>query len=303
VISVPEGSAPGQLAAVLAHELVHGLQDQHLPLDDLVRPGRNDDDQAWAHAAVIEGEAECLRVRLARRRRGVTPEELEATGRANRTRLEELSAGANHALASAPLVLRENLIFPYDEGTRFVAEAWRRNGPTALDAIYQNLPVSTEQIIHPAKYFEARDEPTPIGPLQLKAALGEGWTRVEQNVLGEYLLRTLFRGFLDRADADAAAAGWDGLRYAVYEGPGGALCLAFRSVWDRAADAREFAAALETVRAQRPIGLQLWRGGASRWMRARPAAVRIAIRGREVTGLEGAPRGRAEQVWKALAKR
>ena len=53
VIIVPAGADPARLPEVLVHELAHGLQDQHLPLDDLVRPDRNDDDQSWAHAAVI----------------------------------------------------------------------------------------------------------------------------------------------------------------------------------------------------------------------------------------------------------
>lgn len=303
LIIVPAGTDRGALHGVLVHELAHGLQDQHIALDDLVRPDRNDDDQSWAHAAIIEGEAECLRVRLERWGRRVDASELEQTGRGNRERLEALAAGANSALSSAPLVLRENLIFPYDEGTRFVAAAWRRSGPTALDAIYKDLPASTEQIIHPEKYFEQRDEPTPIGPIQLRSALGSGWKRVEQNVLGEYLLRTLFRGLMPRQKADAAAEGWDGLRYAVYAGPGGELCLAFRSVWDSEADAREFAAAMKVVRAKRPAGASLWPGGASRWMRARPAAARIEVRGTEVLGLEGAPKAHAAACFKVLAKR
>jgi hypothetical protein len=303
VIIVPAGADAARLPEVLVHEMAHGLQDQHLPLDDLVRPDRNDDDQSWAHAAVIEGEAECLRVRLGRWGRPVAPELLEQTGRDNRTRLETLAAGANAALAGSPLVLRENLIFPYDEGTRFVAEAWRRQGPTAMDAVYKDLPASTEQIIHPERYFETRDDPTPIGPLQLRRALGDGWQRVSQNVLGEFRVRTLLRGVMARAEADAAAAGWDGLRYAVYRGPNGELCLAFRSVWDSETDAREFAAALVHLREKRAIGPELWPGGVSRWMRARAAAVRHVVRGREVLGLEGAPRGRAEACWAVVAKR
>lgn len=303
VIIVPAGTDRAALHGVLVHELAHALQDQHWPLDDLVRPDRNDDDQAWAHAAVIEGEAECLRVRLERWGRDVDPSDLEQTARTTRARLEALSQGANSALSGVPLVLRENLIFPYDEGMRFVAEAWRRQGPTALDAIYADLPVSTEQILHPERYFAQRDDPTPIDPIQLRDALGGQWARVEHNVLGEHQVRTLLRGVLDRGPADAAARGWDGLRYAVYAGPDGELCIAFRSVWDSDADAQEFAAALERVRAKRPMGLELWPGGTDRWMRARPAAARTQVRGREVLGLEGAPKARAEACWKVVAKR
>ena len=74
-------------------------------------------------------------------------------------------------------------------------------------------------------------------------------------------------------------------------------------MWDTEADAAEFAAALATVRAKRPIGPALWPGATNRWMRARPAAVRHEVRGREVLGLEGAPRKRAAACWKVLAGR
>ena len=48
---------------------------------------------------------------------------------------------------------------------------------------------------------------------------------------------------LRRQDGKAAAAGWDGDAFAVFEGPDDRLGLVWASTWDTADDAREFARA------------------------------------------------------------
>ena len=65
---------------------------------------------------------------------------------------------------------------------------------------------------------------------------GEGWKEVGRNVLGEMQLGIL----LKKHGGKAAAAGWDGDRYAVFEGPTGKLGLVWASTWDSEDDAREF---------------------------------------------------------------
>ena len=65
-----------------------------------------------------------------------------------------------------------------------------------------------------------------------------GGVPLAEGVLGEVLVNTLLGG-----DAPAAAAGWGGDRYQVWD-VGGRTLLSWRSVWDTPADRREFADAL-----------------------------------------------------------
>jgi hypothetical protein len=93
---------------------------------------------------------------------------------------------------------------------------------------------------------------------------GAGWTELGRNVLGEMQLAVLLR----KHGGKSAAAGWDGDRYAIFEGPKGRLGLVWLSTWDSEDDAREFTAAYvnaQTARLgrvskpPRPIPDTLWR--------------------------------------------
>src|SRR5207253_8954415 len=53
---VVQGTSRETLRPVLAHELVHALQDQHVNLDSLISNNRDNDRQSAAQAA-IEGQA------------------------------------------------------------------------------------------------------------------------------------------------------------------------------------------------------------------------------------------------------
>ena len=86
----------------------------------------------------------------------------------------------------------------------------------------------------------------------------------------------------------AAAAGWGGDRYAVYQGPSPTdVCVLQLSVWDTPADAREFADAyarrssLRYGMARTPAGPQPWHTG--------EGDVVIDQRGNRVVIIEGIP--------------
>ena len=125
--------------------------------------------------------------------------------------LMPLASGAS--LREAPPILSETLIFPYLRGLVFCARLTNDGGWKALDAAYREPPLSTEQILHPEKY---RAQPDPPMSLDLgKLDAGEGWKELGRNVVGEMQLAVLLR----RHGGKPAAAGWDGDRYAVFEGP------------------------------------------------------------------------------------
>src|SRR3954470_6814706 len=97
------------------------------------------------------------------------------------------------------------------------------------------MPVSTEQVIHPAAFFVTRDNPTRVTLGTLSNA-----TRVYENDLGEFETRLfLFQHLNDQNEAVRGATGWDGDRYAVVNTPQG-QGIVWLTVWDSPVEAGEF---------------------------------------------------------------
>ena len=108
-----------------------------------------------------------------------------------------------------------------------------------MDAAYANLPVSTEQIIHPERYPD--DVPQIVTLPPLTDTLGAGWRLVDENVLGEFGLQQVLQVGTSQEDAEIASEGWGGDRYAVHwRDDESAFVLVARLAWDTPADADEF---------------------------------------------------------------
>jgi len=149
---------------------------------------------------------------------------------------------------SAPAFLKDDFVFPYDQGATFVQDIYSQGGWSAVDAVYKNPPVSTEQILHPSLY--PSDKPIPVTLPDLTTTLGSGWREVSRNQMGEwYTYLILARGEnanarLDDSSAQSAAAGWGGDNYVVlHNDTTGQTAFVMKTVWDTANDASEFASA------------------------------------------------------------
>jgi hypothetical protein len=225
---------------VIAHELTHALADQHYDLKAMQDAVKGDDDRDLALSALIEGEAT-----LAMMGAQMGDWEGKEVAKLPAKELDQVFSmlgpvlpmmGGGPSLKSAPAILRESLLFPYLKGLVFCAHLANADGWASVDAAYRNPPESTEQILHPEKYQgDAADRPMRIALKTLDA--GPDWKEVGQNVVGEMQLAILLRDEGGRR----AAAGWDGDRFAVFEGPDGKLGLVWRTTWDTDDDAREFA--------------------------------------------------------------
>jgi Zn-dependent peptidase ImmA (M78 family) len=236
---------------VMAHELTHALQDQHFDLTRYVDDDKLNSDEQLARQAVVEGDGVALMLEFELAAKLGSGQSLWADDTV--VNLIASSAGQGGAdsprLAAAPRFLRETLVFPYVDGLRLIAAIRRTNGWARVDELYQRPPLSTEQVMHPARYF-AGDKPVTIkaGPLR---SLGKGWTRVDEDVMGEFGTRLLLaqHGLPDPRAAEAAE-GWGGDRYAAYapapvagaaEAP---LTIVWAQVWDTETDAQEAFAAM-----------------------------------------------------------
>jgi len=235
---------------VMAHELTHALQDQHFNLRRFQKWPHGDSDAQLAAHALIEGDATlAMMVYMAK-----NPLVALAFTRS-------LSTGVStEQFNLAPRALRESLIFPYLQGSAWATVVYKRDGFAGLSKAFTNLPLSTEQILHPEKYL-AYERPLKLTLPDLsnllnaadKSATSEpptanrslptaSWHRIDSDVNGEWGYYLLLDQFLNSsAESRRAAAGWAGDRYDVYEGanPGQAM-IAHVSAWDTEADAREF---------------------------------------------------------------
>ena len=106
---------------------------------------------------------------------------------------------------------------------------------------FKKLPLSTEQILHAEKYF-TYERPVKVAMPNLALALGRGWRRIDYDVNGEWGYYLVLDQFINNVtESKRAAAGWGGDRFAIYQGRRSSdVFLAQLTVWDTAADAKEF---------------------------------------------------------------
>ena len=227
--------SPEMQAPIIAHELTHALQDQSFGLERRIGRDRENDDRSLARMALVEGEGIAVMFDFLLRPMGMRFADLPELNALLERELGTAGA-AFRELGRAPRIVREELLFPYTAGAAFVQEALRRDSWRAVSRIYDDLPRSTEQILHPERYFDERDVPVELSLDPLSEWLGAAFTK---NVLGELGFRILFEERFDEETAARLAAGWDGDRFCAWELEG-RVVLASVSVWDSLADALEF---------------------------------------------------------------
>lgn len=234
---------PSMQETVIAHELTHALQDQHFGIEAFVERIRGNSDAQLARAALVEGDATLVMLVDAMRQAGreVDLSTLDPDGPLWRM-LMSFSASEMPRFSGAPRALQEMLMFPYLHGLEFVARGRKLGGWERIDRAYRDLPASTEQILHPARYYMHRDPPTPLALGFLDGLVPPAWEPIHQDVLGELLCRMLLVSLGDEDEAVRAAAGWDGDRVRVFR-KAKRLAWVQLSVWDSGRDAVEYAAA------------------------------------------------------------
>jgi hypothetical protein len=194
--------------AALAHELVHALQDQKWDLRSrsMYKPGRSD--EALATSCMAEGDATSLMLDFMLEHR-------TALDIPSDTLREVMKTAINLGdTQNVPHILRTSLMAPYIEGLEFVNALRRKGGWSEVDRAWDNIPTTTEQILHVDKW-EAGE-----GPIVLSAptavSLGAGWSKVDEDEFGELSFALMYEEWMNTADARAAASGWGGDRTSMW---------------------------------------------------------------------------------------
>jgi hypothetical protein len=223
--------------SALVHELAHALADQNFHLERFIRQGGKSDDSELARMAVMEGQATWLMTEVQARRAGqsisTTPGLLDAMSGAS-----DDGASQYPVFNSVPLYLRVTLVFPYTEGGRFQNAVYAKMGKAAFAEVFRHPPDTSQQILHPAKYF-AHVEPTRPAFPQL--AHGKGYKDLSEGMLGELDHAILIRQYGTSQEAAAIAPHWKGGRYSLVENKSEArVILRYVSEWDSAEIAGDF---------------------------------------------------------------
>ncbi len=142
----------------LIHELAHALADQSFSLEKFTKKVEQDSEKSLARQAVVEGQAMWLTNAVIAKRAGRTKTKLEGDDN------EAEPSGKFPVFDTAPLYIRENLIFPYSAGERFQDAVFEKRQQAALSDVFRNPPVSSQQVMHPDKYSSRTAPVLPFLP-------------------------------------------------------------------------------------------------------------------------------------------
>lgn len=251
----------GLAKIILAHELTHALDDQLFDIDGTLERTASTTDAELAYHAVVEGS-------------GLGTMYAWMTAHKDEWTLQDLigAQGLTGGLDDAPAVVWQPMLGSYWLGVAFLTKTskWRSAQMTMKAPKVENVksafakpPLSTEQILHPEKYWEPSERDDPRAIELTVGALPEGWTASAQDTLGEIFLAlactpSKVREAVDPTDPAAmmrikftndAATGWGGDRIVLLEKDGASL-LELVTVWDSEQDAVEFETAMKAIAAE-----------------------------------------------------
>lgn len=294
-----QGFEGGAAELILAHELTHALDDQLFDLDQGLSQRQGQGDAASAYHAVVEGSGMVMMMRwmMAHPPR-LSPEDLAA------------AMPTPESLGEAPAAIWKPLLFAYMQGQNFLEEGRRMlrrkdrsiDMNAVLDQAFLAPPRSTEQVLHPHKYWdpERLDEPREVR--HDLGELPEAWRVLSVDTLGELQLALVAEepvrvdfsnqmALLGIRYTNRYAEGWDGDQAVLLAHEDGARLFSWALVFDTPADAAELAERLRAgqVHGRIAAGLAALAGegvpsGLEVWID--PARVDL-VRVVGFTGLEG----------------
>jgi hypothetical protein len=228
----------GMLSMVVGHEIAHGLQDMHFDLEALQKPLRHRSDAESARRFVLEGEAQAAYLTWVSGNmglHGIDDAVLDAMSNQNLDLVGDVSPYP---------ILARSLQMPYADGTATIMRLARRKGWAAVTALYEDMPTTTEQMLHLDKLL-AREPAVGVRFDAEPIARTLGLTKVWHDDLGEAALLSMLAETERSTAARRAADGWGGDAYVVFDDPKAPLpapVLVGLVTWDTQRDAEEFEA-------------------------------------------------------------
>ena len=256
--------SPDTQKPVLAHELTHALQDQHVDLnhwedktlDGVSKNAVEDvkhievDEADTARDAVLEGQAMVVFVDYSLKPSGKTLLSIPDIGG---DKLDALSDTSDSPImARAPLLLQESLLFPYRDGLSFEQKLMKDQGiDQAFAGVLDRPPSSSYEILNP-KSYERKVKPPLLQMPDIHGLIEEQYDPYDIGVMGALDVRILTKLFAGDDAAIALTPEWDGGIYYAAQSKSaktpeqraqtGSVSLLYLSAWKSADAAKTFAA-------------------------------------------------------------
>ncbi len=255
---------PEEQKPVLAHELTHALQDQHIHLEKwdaqsdqtVAKNVKQDnrhiatDEEDTVRDAVVEGQAMAvfLDYSLAPSGKNI----LTAPGVVDKMNEAMSDDSDSSVLSNAPLLLQRSLLFPYVDGLNFVRTVLAAKGKHAAFAgMLDHPPSSTYEVMTPKVYLNHESVPLLRMP-DIHPLIDADYRPYDIGVMGEFDVQIVTELFGGQAAAKALAPAWRGGIYytaqikaaktSEQQDSLGSLALLYLSRWATPAAAQSFAA-------------------------------------------------------------
>lgn len=217
---------PDSQKPVLAHELTHALQDQHVNLDkwenqtsdeisrsyadDLKHVSTDEDDTA--REAVLEGQAMAVFVDYSLAPKHIS---LRTAPHLIQGLVNNLAdSGDSPVLERAPLLLQESLLFPYKDGLKFEATVMTddRDPAAAFADVLDGPPDTSYEIMNP-RAWERKVKVPLLNMPDIHPVIGADWAPYDIGVMGQLDVRILAELFGGAQAAAKLTPAWDGGLY------------------------------------------------------------------------------------------
>ena len=250
------------IKTVILHELVHAMDDQYFGLNLSGEKGPKTSDELTVRLSIFEGAAILLQERYLMKK--------EASGEQKAERdmdaMKSFFKVPLHALIPFPACfpLGSRFLLKGDTMARNMILAHQKDPGSVGPALKQagtNLPRSTEQLLHPEKYWDNKKQDAPVDlnhEAVEKLLAEEGLETCFKDTLGEILMALLtspkerklspMAFMLPDFWSNEAAAGWGGDGFFLLN-PGN-LCGIWFTLWDSKEDRDAF---IEAYALHRPL--------------------------------------------------
>jgi hypothetical protein len=184
----------------------------------------------------MEGQATWLMSEYLARKSGQSLKDSPALV-AMMSNLNDSGAGQYPVFDNAPLYERTTLVFPYTKGMLFQNAVIQRDGQEGFADVFRKPPVSTQQILHPDKYFAGVK---PADPALPDPHL-HGYKGLVGGSLGEIEHAILLEQYSGKERAESLAPHWRGSAFELLENKkAGRVVLLYAVEWDSEDSAREY---------------------------------------------------------------
>jgi hypothetical protein len=268
---------PEMQRPVMAHELTHALQDQSFNLekmskhdeevekhglDDLDEMLRTDEDST-CRSAVLEGQAMIVLLDYVLAPQGQSVEKMPQVVELMQSSMDK--SRGSPVFDSAPLLLQEELAFPYRQGMQFIKDLLVAGGTQlAYTGVFARMPQTTREIMEPKEYLAGHRVP----PLLLPdlSFLKKDYEPYDAGAVGELDVSILLRIYADEALDKRLSPEWRGGAYYAAGRKGAKppdrnssahIGLYYISKWATEAAAQEFARTYAASLPKRYNGLRL----------------------------------------------